>query len=221
VFVLGIETSSSRASVACVELRPDDAGATWGEQADWLGEDWLADGDSALADGVRTVLGTMGITARELGCLAVGLGPGHPTGLHAGITRALTMAEALDVPTYGCCSLDAVDPWGEGERVVVTDAQRGDVYWAEYSADDERVAGPSLLSPAALADALREVGWTGRVVGDGAHLHPTAFPDADPGPRFPSAEGIVLLAAGRAFAHAPTEPLVPMRVRRRTGALPR
>ncbi len=163
---------------------------------------------------MRAVLAELSVSPRDLGAVAVGLGPGPFTGLRVGVMTAAALSDALGVPAYGCCSLDAVDPWGEGPRVVVTDARRKEVYWAEYAADDERVAGPSVLRPAALAEALREVGWDGRVLGDGALAHPDLFPGVPETPRYPSAEGVVLLAAGRALAGAPAEPLVPLYLRR-------
>lgn len=214
MLVLGLDTSSPAVSVACVQLVPGpEGGATWDRQADWQVVDARAHGE-LLATGVRAVLAELGAGPADLGAVAVGLGPGPFTGLRVGVVTAASLADALGIPAYGCCSLDAVDPWGEGERVVVTDARRKEVYWAEYSADDERVAGPSVLRPAALAHALADVGWTGRVLGDGALAHPDAFPGADPAPRYPSAEGVVLLAAGRALAGAPGEVLVPLYLRR-------
>lgn len=213
MLVLGLDTASPAVSVACVELLPDDeGGARWGRQAQWCVVDGRAHGE-LLATGVRAVLVELGVAATDLGAIAVGLGPGPFTGLRVGIMTAAALADALGVPAYGCCSLDAVDPWGEGERVVVTDARRREVYWAEYSSDDERVAGPSVMRPAVLAGALAEVGWTGRVVGAGALAHPELFPEAAE-PRYPSAEGVVLLTARRALAGAPTEPLVPLYLRR-------
>ncbi len=214
MLVLGLDTSSPAVSVACVDLAPDsEGGATWLRQADWQVVDARAHGE-LLATGVRAVLGELGATPRDLAAVAVGLGPGPFTGLRVGVMTAGALADALGVPVYGCCSLDAVDPWGDGERVVVTDARRKEVYWAEYAADDERVAGPAVLAPAALAAALSEVGWTGRVVGDGALARPDLFPGVPPEPRYPSAEGVVLLAARRVLAAAPTEPLVPLYLRR-------
>ncbi|HEU0103591.1 MAG TPA: tRNA (adenosine(37)-N6)-threonylcarbamoyltransferase complex dimerization subunit type 1 TsaB [Mycobacteriales bacterium] len=210
MLVLGLDTASPAVSVACVEL---DIAGTWGRQADWQVVDARAHGE-LLATGVRAVLAELGARPGDLGAVAVGLGPGPFTGLRVGIMTAAALADALGIPAYGCCSLDAVDPWGEGERVVVTDARRREVYWAEYAADDERVAGPSVLRPAALAEALREVGWTGRVLGDGALAHPDLFPGVSPQPRYPSAEGVVLLAARRALSGAPTEPLLPIYLRR-------
>ena len=210
MLVLGIDTSSPAVSVACVELEPD---AGWGRQADWQVVDGRAHGE-LLATGVRAVLAELGAVPADLGAVAVGLGPGPFTGLRVGVMTAAALSDALGIPAYGCCSLDAVDPWGDGERVVVTDARRKEVYWAEYAEDDERVAGPSVLRPAALAEALREVGWTGRVVGAGALAHPDLFPGVPAEPRYPSAEGVVLLAARRALSGEPGEPLVPLYLRR-------
>ena len=213
MLVLGLDTSSPAIGVALVELEQGDGGPRWGRQADWQVVDARAHGE-LLATGVRAVLGELGAVPADLGAVAVGLGPGPFTGLRVGIVTAASLADALGVPAYGCCSLDAVDPWGEGARLVVTDARRKEVYWAEYAEDDERVAGPSVLRPAELARALRETGWSGRVLGDGALLHAEHFPAVEPEPRYPSAEGVVLLAARRALEGAPSEQLVPLYLRR-------
>lgn len=213
MLVLGLDTSSPAVSVAAVELaRGDDGEPRWGRQAEWQAVDGRKHGE-LLATGVRAVLGELGAAPADLGAVAVGLGPGPYTGLRVGVMTAAALSDALGVPAYGCCSLDAVDPWGDGARVVVSDARRREVYWAEYAEDDERVAGPSVMRPADLATALREVGWAGRVVGDGALALPEVFPEARE-PRYPSAEGVVLLAAGRALAGAPAEPLTPLYLRR-------
>jgi tRNA threonylcarbamoyl adenosine modification protein YeaZ len=136
----------------------------------------------------------------------------------------MALADALGVPVYGCCSLDAVAAWddGHGQRLVVTDARRKEVYWAEYAPDDERVAGPSVLTPAALAEALRETGWTGRVLGDGALLHREAFAGHEvvEHPRYPAPDALVLLAARRVLDGAPSEALTPLYLRRPDAAPP-
>ncbi len=216
MLVLGLDTSTPAVSVALVELERDaDGEPRWGRQADWQVVDDRAHGE-LLATGVRAVFAELGAAPADLAAVAVGLGPGPFTGLRVGVVTAAALADALGVPAYGCCSLDAVDPWGEGERLVVTDARRREVYWAEYDADDERIAGPSVLRPAELARALADTGWTGRVLGDGALRaaeHFTAY-DVAPEPRYPSGEGVVLLAARRALTGAPSEPLTPLYLRR-------
>ena len=217
VLVLGLDTSSPAVSVALVDLeRQDDGGVAWGRSALWQRVDARRHGE-LLATGVREVLAELRASRRSLGAVAVGVGPGPFTGLRVGIVTGLAMADALGVPVYGCCSLDAVGAWDdEPERVVVTDARRREVYWAEYDDVGQRVAGPAVATPAALADALREAGWTGRVVGDGALRHAEVFapwtvPDE---PRYPSPDGLVLLAARRALEGAPSEALTPLYLRR-------
>ena len=224
MLVLGLDTSTPAVSVALVELDPGlpEGEPRWSRQADWQVVDDRAHGE-LLAPGVRAVLADLGAVPADLGAVAVGLGPGPFTGLRVGVMTAAAMADALGVPAYGCCSLDAVDPWGGGERLVVTDARRREVYWAEYAADDERVAGPSVLRPAELARALDSTGWTGRVLGDGALRHAEHFAGHDlvEFPRYPSGEGVVLLAARRALSGAPGEPLVPLYLRRPDATPPR
>ncbi len=219
MLVLALDTSSPAVSVALVELLPGVADDTsefrWGRQADWSVVDARRHGE-LLATGVRAVLDELGADRRDLTAVAVGLGPGPFTGLRVGIMTGLAMADALAIPVYGACSLDAVDAWGsqEGRRLVVTDARRKEVYWAEYDEGDERVAGPSVLRPAALATALDETAWTGRIVGDGALLHREHFPTAEDEPRYPSADALVLLVARRVVDGAPSEQLTPLYLRR-------
>jgi tRNA threonylcarbamoyl adenosine modification protein YeaZ len=171
-----------------------------------------------LAVCVRDALAEMGASRRDLGAVAVGLGPGPFTGLRVGITTAAALADALDIPAYGCCSLDAVAAWDDfaGPRLVVTDARRREVYWAEYDEDDRRVAGPVVMTPAALASALAETSWSGRVLGDGALRYEEHFAayDVVETPRYPAADALVLLAARRVVDRAPSEALTPLYLRR-------
>lgn len=218
MLVLGLDTSSAAVSVALVDLEQDDAGQVrWGRTAVWQQVDGRRHGE-LLATGIAAVLAELRADRTSIRAVAVGVGPGPFTGLRVGIVTGLALADALGVPVYGCCSLDAVAAWdeGPGRRLVVTDARRKEVYWAEYDEDDERVAGPSVLTPAALAEALRETGWTGRVLGDGALLHREAFASHEvlEHPRHPAPDALVLLAARRVLDGAPNEALTPLYLRR-------
>ena len=153
-----------------------------------------------------------GRPARDLGAVVVGLGPGPFTGLRVGLVTAATMADALGVPAYGVCSLDAV-----GERragLVVTDARRREVYWARYDGG-ARVDGPAVERPADARRAART--GCGRPAGRrGRGAARAASPAArwTRARRYPSAPALVRLAAGRSLGGAPSEALTPLYLRR-------
>ena len=224
MLVLGLDTSSPAVSVALVELHPADGGdARWGRQADWQVVDAKRHGE-LLATGIEAVFAELLLRPADLSAVAVGLGPGPFTGLRVGVVTAATMADALGIPAYGVCSLDAIAAADDDEaarRLVVTDARRKEVYWAEYAPDGERVAGPDALAPAELAKRLRATDWPepderGHLLGAGAQLHADAFAGQDvrATPQHPTGEAVVLLAARRVLERAPTEPLTPLYLRR-------
>jgi len=218
VLVLGLDTSTAAVSVALVELhREPDGTPRWGRSASWQQVDARRHGE-LLATGIAQVLSELAVPATALDAVAVGLGPGPFTGLRVGIVTAAALSDALGVPAYGVCSLDVVaaDDDGGGDRLVLADARRREVYWAEYDTDGLRLAGPEVEQPAGLAERVRVTGWTGRLLGDGAHRYAEHFPGLEvaEAPRFPGGEAVVLLAAGRALAGAPSEPLTPLYLRR-------
>ena len=209
MLVLGLDTSSPAIGVALVELEQGlDGDARWGRQADWQVVDARAHGE-LLATGVRAVLQELGARPRDVGAVAVGLGPGPYTGLRVGVMTAGAFADAASVPVYGSCSLDAV---GGGDRVGAADARRKEVYWARY-AGGARVEGPAVERPADLAARLQGTG--ARLVGAGAVLHPELFDGpVDERAVHPSGPSLVRLAADRVLAGAPSEALTPLYLRR-------
>ena len=198
MLILGLDTSSPAVTAVLVEVSA--AGCQL------VRERVVVDGrrhGELLAVGVREVL--QGVRP---GAVVVGTGPGPFTGLRVGLVTAAAMADALDVPAYGVCSLDAI---GEGDRVVVADARRREVYWARY-AGGVRVEGPVVEAPAALAGRL---GPGTPVVGAGAALHAPAFAQCAVGAALhPDGLSLVRLAADRVLLGAPTEALTPLYLRR-------
>lgn len=128
---------------------------------------------------IDRALGQVGITARDLTAIGVGVGPGPFTGLRVGLVSARTMAYALGIPVYGVCSLDviaveAVETGAvSGSFVVASDARRREVYLATYDETGLRVAGPDVQRPAEVVGSLGGL----PVVGEGAALYPDVFPD--------------------------------------------
>lgn len=157
-----------------------------------------------LAPAVASVLGAAGCRPADLAAVVVGTGPGPFTGLRVGMVSAASLADALGVPAYGVCSLDAVAlglPEWAGTTVVATDARRREVYWAAYS-DGERIEGPQVTSPAHLLGRLPDL-RADRVVGAGAVQYdlPGAVAAG------PTAAGLVAAAGAALTEIRPAAPL--------------
>lgn len=122
------------------------------------------------------VCAAAGCQLASVDAVVCGAGPGPFTGLRVGLVSAASLGDALDVPVYGVCSLDAVAaavPAGE-PLLVVSDARRREVYWAAYQmrhdAPARRIEGPAVDAPAVLADRVAELGVR-RVAGPVAGVH--------------------------------------------------
>jgi tRNA threonylcarbamoyl adenosine modification protein YeaZ len=154
-----------------------------------------------LTPAIRAALSAAGATMRDLDGLVVGLGPGPFTGLRVGVVTAAALGDARGLPVLGVCSLDAV---GVGERTVVTDARRREVYWARYDASGNRVDGPGVTRPEGFAVPGPYVGdpaFTDRL---GARVQEAAVTTA----------GLVRAARGQLADPASAGPLLPLYLRR-------
>jgi tRNA threonylcarbamoyladenosine biosynthesis protein TsaB len=131
--LLGLETATRRAAVAVARgakifVSEPDPNRRHGQ---------------GLLPAVRDLLHQAGLAAADLDAIAVGRGPGSFTGLRVGVTAAKTLAYALDKPLVGLDSLELIaqNAPAQARRVaVVADAQRGDVFAADFARD--RPAGP-------------------------------------------------------------------------------
>ena len=193
-----------------------------------------------LAPSIAAGLDEAGLTPADLGAVVAGVGPGPFTGLRVGLVTALAIADALSLPAYGVCSLDAIaaevasqvsghaagragqvagSVAGGGVVLVAGDARRREVYWARYStgfpATGVRLAGPDVNRPADL-DLAGDLDRPGVAVmaGAGARLYADVFArpllDVD----YPTPLGLARLAADRVRDGAPGEPLTPLYLRR-------
>ena len=162
-----------------------------------------------LAPQVQLVLDAAGVRPRELAAIVAGVGPGPFTGLRVGLATAAAMGQALGIPTYGICSLDALGrAAGPGRVLVATDARRREVYFATY-ADGVRVTEPDVAKPADVLVAAD------RAVGEGALKYSEVFGiPIDDRLLFPSGEALIALAAEQVRRRAPGDPLTPLYLRR-------
>jgi len=125
-----------------------------------------------LLGSIEFLLKSAGWELGDLGLIAAGIGPGSFTGIRIGVATAIGLAQTLKIPFLGISGLDALArqlPNTEGKIGVVMDAQRGQVYYAEYRCCRGKVARlgkPALLNPLALSNKLRRSHIC--VLGDGA-----------------------------------------------------
>ena len=161
--LLALDTTTPRGSVALLDGR------------DVVAELRLLSLETHSARLLGTVEYLLHLSGWQLGDLrlvAAGMGPGSFTGIRIGVATALGLAQILAIPFAGVSCLDAVayQVTGVDGRIgAVMDAQRAQVYFAEYVREGSRirkVAGPALQNPADLGKQLRRKHL--HLVGDGA-----------------------------------------------------
>ena len=210
MLVLVVDSATPAITAAVVEV---GTGAVT-LRAERVSVDGRAHGE-LLAPGIEAVLREAGAAPGQLAAIVAGVGPGPFTGLRVGLVTAAAMGDALRVPTYGVCSLDALGgavPAGE-TTLAATDARRREVYWGVYR-DGVRLAGPAVDRPGDLAGPIADHGVT-RAVGAGAALYAEALGvPVLAEPRYPVALVLAEQAAARVRASAPGEPLTPLYLRR-------
>ncbi len=206
MFVLVIDTSTPAVTAAVVEIDADGAVAVVAEQVTVDARRHV----ELLATSIETVLREAAAAPGDLCAVVAGAGPGPFTGLRIGLVSAAALADALGLPAYAVCSLDAIArPPVQGRLLVASDARRREVYWATYGAHGERVEGPAVSRPAAVPTqgCLLARGAGAAMYADVLHL-PVG------GPLYPPAVALAELAAGRVVGRAPTEALRPLYLRR-------
>ncbi|MBT8224315.1 MAG: tRNA (adenosine(37)-N6)-threonylcarbamoyltransferase complex dimerization subunit type 1 TsaB [Dactylosporangium sp.] len=166
-----------------------------------------------LAPQIDAVLGEAGAKPGDLGAIVAGIGPGPFTGLRVGLVTATALGDALGIPTYPVCTLDAFAVGRPGRVLVATDARRREIYWACY-ADGVRLAGPEVSKPVEVAGRAAGLGAR-QAVGDGALRYADQLDlPVLAEPRFPQPAAMLSLAVRRVGTGAPGEPLIPLYLRR-------
>lgn len=151
--VLGIETSSSRGSIA---LLSDDEVVAVGEH----------ERANAHAEAIQQLLldamKQAGWKPKDLDVVAVGQGPGSFTGLRVGIALAQGIATGRGVPLVGVPSLAAmaaaIPPEVEGVRVPLVDARRGEYFLGAYSAQGDELLPARAAAPEEIVGVVESLG---------------------------------------------------------------
>lgn len=175
---------------------------------------------------VKTIL-TEGNTAlTDLDALAYGRGPGSFTGVRIGIGIAQGLALGADLPMIGVSTLAtmAQGAWrmtGASRVLAAIDARMGEVYWAEYTRDENGVwhgeESEAVLKPEAVTERLKQLTGEWATVGTGWPAWPEMAKDTgltlvDGNMLLPAAEDMLpvacqQLAAGKTVAVEHAEPV--------------
>lgn len=170
-----------------------------------------------LAGLIRDVLDESGVAPDGVDAVVVGCGPGPFTGLRVGMATAAAYGDALGIPVYGTCTLDAIamspGAFGhDGTGIVVTDARRREVYWARYR-DGRRVDGPAVTAPDVVAQSL-PTDPVKHAAGSPAHLVAAGYTGPAPTVEVPAVTGLVASAADQMADEQWPQALTPLYLRR-------
>jgi tRNA threonylcarbamoyl adenosine modification protein YeaZ len=204
VLVLALDTATPASTAAVAEV----TGAGLRGIAERRTVDPRAHGE-LLAPQIRATLGEAGVGPAELAAIVAGVGPGPFTGLRVGLATAASMGQALGIPTYGVCSLDALGlAAGPGRVLVATDARRREIYHATYR-DGRRVTEPQVARPADVAV------HADRAVGEGALKYSEVFGlPIDEHVLYPPGVALISLAVDRIRERVAGDRLTPLYLRR-------
>lgn len=215
MLVLAVDTATPAVTAGLVELEQAAAAAAMPARVRTVATRVRVDARAhaeVLTPQILECLGEAGRSRSEIAAVVSGIGPGPFTGLRVGMATAAAFGDALGIPVYGVCSLDAIaadaapDLTAGSELLVVTDARRREVYWARYR-DGARIAGPDVSTPGDLDPGQADV-----IAGSASHVDLFDLPVLPV--ETPSPAGLVRMAAAELLSYAVPQPLVPLYLRR-------
>jgi tRNA threonylcarbamoyladenosine biosynthesis protein TsaB len=203
MLVLGIETSTPQASVAIGSEQGVVASALVSRGASY---------NEFLLPAIRFCLDEARLGYRNLGGIAVGLGPGLFTGMRVGVATAKALAQTLSLPIVGMPSLDTLAyevRYSQKTICAVLDARRSEVFHAFYRPSPggiQRMTEYRVERPEQLAIGIASRPEEVLMVGNGALLYREIFSDlgsvAEIGTMshaFPNSRSLVEIALPRLY----------------------
>jgi len=152
-FILNIDTAINNASVC---LSKDD------ELIKISINDNQKDHGAWLQPAIKDLLASAGIVLKELGAIAVSIGPGSYTGLRIGLSTAKGLCYALNIPLIAIGTLDMMAEAGTSKNKAdllcpMIDARRMEIFTAVYKKNMEKIIEPCamIVDENSFADLLK------------------------------------------------------------------
>ncbi|BAU94993.1 M22 family O-sialoglycoprotein endopeptidase [Corynebacterium suranareeae] len=204
MLVLALDTSTPDLIVGIVDS------ATGTTLAQTIIEDTRAHNEQLTPTVKKTLLDAT-LSFSDLDAVVVGCGPGPFTGLRVGMVSGAAFGDALEIPVFGVCSLDAIahniGAQDIAHALVATDARRREIYWATYRAG-QREQGPDVVAPADL-----DIGGDVNAISIPSHLVEKLSVDLQEKTLLPGKPAPASLVAVADLTATP-KPLVPLYLRR-------
>ena len=160
--ILGIETSTFSGSVS---ISDDDS---------LLCEYVFNTGprhNEVLIPTVKRLLSDCGLGKNDLDAVCVSTGPGSFTSLRIGVSTAKALCYSLGMDLAGVPSLEILASnalWSGDDVCAMTDAGRGEVFFAFYDSEGKEITEAEIATPESVCAGVREKTV---FVGSGALLH--------------------------------------------------
>ncbi|MBA4147450.1 MAG: tRNA (adenosine(37)-N6)-threonylcarbamoyltransferase complex dimerization subunit type 1 TsaB [Verrucomicrobia bacterium] len=195
--ILALEFSSEQRSVAIASIENG--------QCTVLGSVSETGGRSTRAVSlIERALAESKLEREEIGCIAVGIGPGSYTGIRAAIAlvqgwQLATEIKVLGISSAGALASQVHEQGLRGKINIVIDAQKNEFYLAGYDLSENGFSEVMKLHLTSMAEV------EGRIAADELVFGPDAGRFAKGRVLFPAAEAIVRLACSRSDFISATE----------------
>jgi tRNA threonylcarbamoyladenosine biosynthesis protein TsaB len=177
IWLLALDTSTPSTALALGRVDRESGSSELLAHA--THDDLARPASSLLAARISALLAEAGITPRDLGAVACGVGPGTFTGTRVALATAKGLAFALPCPLFALSTLAALaaGATAHGPVLALLDARRAEVYAARF---DLGPAGPRRVGPDrccaiehVLSDLAEAPGL--QAIGPGAAVHAAAL----------------------------------------------
>ena len=161
MFILAVETATNVQSLAVLDGKRVLAHHT---------QERLRSQTQSLIPAIDQLLSSISFPISRLQGLAVSIGPGSFTGLRVGLAAALGFRMALHIPLITVSTLEAMAwnfPDSELPLCPILKARTGEVYWACFRWEGEKLIRLSEDRVGSLVDLLNSLAESTLVFGDG------------------------------------------------------